>query len=106
MNNLNLLKHSILVCMLALFILPVNVHAAETVTSSVHQTYSLCHCGGQRLERVTRRYAATYCNEHGASCSNCYRAYEKTYYYCSNSSCIDTYYGPETYVGDIHIYGR
>ena len=102
----------LLALVFSFYLLPMTAFAsshsepAEEVILTIEARASLCHCGGQRLERVTRRYAATYCNEHGASCSNCYRAYEKTYYYCSNSSCIDTYYGPETYVGDIHIYGR
>jgi hypothetical protein len=62
-----------------------------------------CHCGGIRMERIYERQNITECNLHGGSCTNNKAIYERTYYYCTNPHCTDTYYSEWVYVETIHL---
>ena len=76
--------------MLSVALLPVSASAEAGGISPLGDAGG-CHCGGIRQETDETITEYAYCNEHKGACSY-HSVTERTYYYCSNPHCTDTWY--------------
>lgn len=53
----------------------------------------ICHCGAIRGETEYIRTQGAICPKHGVNCSEYFAIYARTYYYCPNPACGDSWYG-------------